>query len=205
MKLAAALCSLVAAQLVYLQLAEAQPDLSMHDTSYNVTKEGEGYEVRDYSPSRWVCHEKSRSRPTMIGLPDSFSPIAKYFEGDNKEGEKVVVAPPLTMIMKQSKTTGKWITEMCLYLPKAQEMEPPIPSDAEVSIKERPAMTVFVRRMGGLLRSPEQWESQAMLLEQALQGKESADVSTYYMVEYNPPDRLLKRRNEVWFMKKEKM
>ncbi|XP_050726368.1 heme-binding protein 1-like [Eriocheir sinensis] len=197
MKLTIALCYLLAAHLVALQVVEAQ-DEAGEEAPYTVVKEAEGYEERAYPASPWVCHTNTISDEG--GRTNSFWPLFRYITGNNNKNTDIPMTAPVTTRLQQNGEA--WDSQMCFYIPKAHQQNPPEPADEAVKVVNRPAMNVFARRVGGNLTSSE-WKNLRDELKTLLETNEpSADLSFYYTAGYDSPRKATNRRNEVWYEKK---
>ena len=65
-------------------LSLSHPPLSFHP---------QGYEERNYPPSRWICHGRMLTRPSMSKMQKSFFPLFFYISGNNEEGENTCILP----------------------------------------------------------------------------------------------------------------
>ena len=77
--------------------------------------------------------------------------------------------------------------------------EAPKPIDRKVTIKERPAMVVYVRQFKGFAFSHQEWEEEYENLVNTLSDEETYDTEVWYHIGYNSPfTPAEQRRNEIW-------
>ena len=78
--------------------------------------------------------------------------------------------------------------EMCFWLGTPYESkEAPKPIDRKVTIKERPAMVVYVRQFKGFAFSHQEWEEEYENLVNTLSDEETYDTEVWYHIGYNSP------------------
>ncbi|ROT75805.1 Heme-binding protein 2 [Penaeus vannamei] len=80
--------------------------------------------------------------------------------------------------------------------------EPATPADQNVSLQDRPEMTVLTRTVGGYMNDDEDWLEEANRLAELIEANgETVSLSHMYWVGYDAPFKFWNRRNEVWFVK----
>merc|ERR1739844_813101 len=141
---------------------------------YTTLKKFDGYEMRQYPSVKWVCtdvtykmeKEDSVSRDTndfnlikmvqemMSGKgwknkPQNkmFMKLFRYIAGVNKERLEIEMTVPVLSSMEPGED-GMMKKEMCFYLTKEVQNNPPQPEDPDVKIKQKKEMVVFVKQFG---------------------------------------------------------
>ena len=74
--------------------------------------------------------------------------VFRYISGVNKEQEEVEMTVPVLSRMKML-ADGMVNKQMCFYLNKKHQANPPTPVDPDVKIEQNEEMTVFVHTFGG--------------------------------------------------------
>ncbi|XP_053145299.1 heme-binding protein 2 isoform X2 [Hemicordylus capensis] len=86
---------------------------------------------------------------------------------------------------------------------KAQhQANPPKPTEPDVFIENRPAITVFVRSFGGFAKAKKNQEEILALAESLKRDGKAFQERVYYSAGYDSPFKLLNRHNEVWLIKR---
>ena len=96
-------------------------------------------------------------------------------------------------------------TQMCFYLDKKHQANPPQPEEEEVKIVETKPMTVFVHIFGGYAMKDAVWIREAAKFEEKLKSdgrNDEIEWSSYFTAGYDSPMKFWNRRNEVMFLKK---
>ena len=190
---------------------------------YNMIKRGDGYEVRVYPSSKWVCTKEYDVDPINDPLNDwqenfnnnsflamsssdwkytpyyeMFETLNKYIIGLNEENKEIEMTfPVITKIIPQRRTR-KYEEEMCFWLGLDYDRrEPPAPIDRKVNIIELDELTVYVREYGGFSLSHKDIATEYNQLQSDLRGKLYLD-NYFYSVGYNSPFTIENRRNEIW-------
>lgn len=57
----------------------------------------------------------------------------------------IPMTAPVTSMTKEDTEAGSWDSQMCFYIPKAHQQNPPSPVSDDVYLENRPAMNVFAR------------------------------------------------------------
>merc|ERR1712127_842005 len=172
---------------------------------YTTLKKYDGYEMRQYPSVKWVCTEltypleeedaaarsgeesefdllknvqemmsgKAWKRGPQSGM---FMKLFRYISGVNKEGEEAEMTVPVinTMTFKEGNQMNK---QMCFYLNKKHQANPPTPVDPAVKIEEAKVFAEVLKAAG-----------------------EDVDTSTFYSAGYDSPMKFWNRRNEVMYL-----
>ena len=78
-------------------------------------------------------------------IQNVFHVFPRYITGSNKKDEKIKMTVPVRMLLEKEMKNK----QMCFYIPKTHQQNPPQPLDNSVYIEKTPQMTVFVHRFGG--------------------------------------------------------
>ena len=78
----------------------------------------------------------------------SYSIFSRYISGVNKQSEEIEMTVPVLTRMKllENNMINK---QMCFYLNKKHQENPPTPIDKDVAIKKNEEMTAYVHTFGG--------------------------------------------------------
>merc|ERR1712105_370211 len=93
---------------------------------YTTLKKFDGYEMRQYPSVKWVCTDVTCK----------------------KEQEEVEMTVPVLSRMKLQ-SEGMVNKQMCFYLNKKHQANPPTPTDPAVKIEQNKEFTVYVHNFGG--------------------------------------------------------
>ncbi|XP_036271069.1 heme-binding protein 2 isoform X3 [Pipistrellus kuhlii] len=107
----------------------------------------ESYEIRHYGPAKWVC-TSVESRDWDSAIQTGFTRLTSYIQGKNeKEMKMKMTAPVVSYVEPGSGPFSESTITVSLYVPSEQQPDPPRPSESDVFIEDRAAMTVFVRNL----------------------------------------------------------
>ena len=160
------------------------------------------FEEREYEGDKyWACYKRVIS-PAQ-GDNGMFMKLFRYIQGNNADEVKIEMTKPVstkwTPMNEAMKTIEK---EMCFYLNEEFQVNPPQPTDPDVYLVQRPAMTVYTRVQGGWMDDKD-WKKESRVLDQLLDENGLQVESSYFYVNgYNSPWDPIGRRNEVWKVKK---
>ncbi|XP_042872142.1 heme-binding protein 1-like [Penaeus japonicus] len=174
---------------------------SYEEPIYNTTHLYPGYQERVYAPSKWVCTEHTAHSDDDDVTEVMFWKLFRYISGDNDRSEKIDMTIPVTTEFTKGGATNQY--EMCFYIGLEHQSNPAIPTDAQVTIQERPQLTVLTRTIGGYVEDDEEWLEEASRLAEIIKANngETVSLSHMYWVGYDAPFKFWNRRNEVWFIK----
>jgi len=195
---------------------------------YTTIQKFDGYEERVYPSVKWACTEMTyemneednveeeegsqwnvikmmqemMSKKSWKSRPSSkmFMKLFRYISGVNEEQEEIeMTVPVLTrMTILEDKKINK---QMCFYLNKAHQENPPTPTEEGVVIEQNQEFTVFVHTFGGYAMRDRVWIKEAQKFADKLSTKaDSIDFSKFYTAGYDSPMKFWNRRNEVMFI-----
>ena len=81
----------------------------------------------------WACTKTDDSNNDM------FMTMFRYISGANEGNVQIPMTAPVS-----TKWSGEG-REMCFFIEKAHQANPPVPTDSSVNIVNRPAMNVYTR------------------------------------------------------------
>jgi len=167
---------------------------------YTIVKSTGAYEERLYPAKKWVCTEGQGRAGEDIGN-GMFMKLFRYIQGGNARGESIKMTVPVSTQVTQDASSQIVTHRMCFYIGETHQANPPQPSNQQVFIENRPAMTIFTRMQGGYM-SDADWVREANALSNILTNAgESYNTASYWRVGYDSPMKFWDRRNEVWLSK----
>ena len=100
------------------------------------------FEERRYEGGKnWACVKKQiDSNNSDRGM---FMKLFRYISGANVGENKIKMTTPVSMKMKGNKNSFE--KEMCFYLDSTHQANPPQPTNSDVYIVNRPAMSIYTR------------------------------------------------------------
>ena len=123
---------------------------------------------------------------------------SRYISGANKEQEEVEMTVPVLSQMKLL-ANSRVNKQMCFYLNKKHQANPPTPTDPAVKIVQNEEFTVYVHTFGGYARKDSMLEARRFAEELSKVGEE-VDSAQFYTASYDSPMKFWNRRNEVMFL-----
>merc|ERR1712114_40304 len=147
---------------------------------YTTLKKFDGYEMRQYPSVKWVCTDVTYKM--------------------NKEEEEVEMTVPVLSRMKLQ-SEGMVNKQMCFYLNKKHQANPPTPTDPAVKIEQNKEFTVYVHNFGGYAMSDSVNLREARRFAEVLRNAgEEVDTDLFYTAGYDSPMKFWNRRNEVMYL-----
>eukprot|EP00063_Salmo_salar_P066843 XP_014041678.1 PREDICTED: heme-binding protein 2-like [Salmo salar] len=120
---------------------------------YELVCKTDEYEVRHYSPTRWVSTD-AEAYFMGVGAAVAFRRLFQYITGDNNGGLQMeMTAPVLVRIPEETRIWEPAIYTLSFLLPAAYQERPPTPTDDKLYFTEMPSMDVYVRSYGGWMLS----------------------------------------------------
>ncbi|XP_076584497.1 uncharacterized protein soul5l isoform X1 [Chaetodon auriga] len=158
------------------------------------------YEVRHYSPTRWVSTD-AEAYFMGVGAAMAFRRLFQYISGANEGGIQMeMTAPVLVKIPEETKLWEPAVYTLNFPLPAAYQDKPPTPTSDKLYFTEMPEMDVYVRSYGGWMLSVTSKLHAHLLTKELERVRASYNHSYHYGVGYDSPFKLLDRHNEVWYV-----
>merc|ERR1739838_154917 len=143
---------------------------------YTTLKVFDGYEMRQYQSVNWVCTEATYK---MEREPEMFMKLFRYISGGNQEQEEVEMTVPVLARMKLVEGSRMVNKQMCFYLNKKHQANPPTPTDPAVKIVQNKEFTAYVHTFGGYARRDSMREA-GRFAEELRKAGEEVDTSLFY-------------------------
>ncbi|XP_037103376.1 uncharacterized protein soul5l [Syngnathus acus] len=160
------------------------------------------YEVRHYSPTRWVSTD-AEAYFMGVGAAMAFRRLFQYITGANEAGVQMeMTAPVLVKIPGETKMWEPAVYTLNFPLPQAYQDKPPAPTNDKLYFTEMPEMDVYVRSYGGWMLSVTSRLHAHLLTKELERVRASYNHTYHYGVGYDSPLKLLNRHNEVWYVSK---
>merc|ERR1712244_77664 len=192
---------------------------------YEVLAKASGYEERKYPSVMYACTEMTYDTPddeegeewslekvmrrmtnkkSWKERPQSkmFMRLFRYIAGVNKESQEIEMTVQVWSKMVVSQEDGKTTKDMCFYITKEFQSNPPEPVDPEVKIVKSKERIVFVKQFGGYAMQDSVWMKEAEKFRSELSERSNeVDLSYFWTAGYDSPMKFWNRRNEVAFEK----
>jgi len=161
------------------------------------------YEERFYPAKKWVCADSIEASGAGSGS-GNFMKLFRYIGGDNARGDKIDMTTPVTVQRTPACPRNPCVNHrmsMCFYLTSDQQTNPPQPTDPDLYLQDRPAMTIYTRKFGGW--PGDDFYKNELRTFTALLATDGNTVepNNEYRVGYQSPMQLFNRRNELWLVK----
>lgn len=167
---------------------------------YELVCKTDEYEVRHYSPTRWVSTD-AEAYFMGVGAAMAFRRLFQYITGANDAGIQMeMTAPVLVKIPEETKMWEPAIYTLNFPLPAAYQDKPPAPTNDKLYFTEMAEMDVYVRSYGGWMLSVTSRLHAHLLTKELERVRASYNHSYHYGVGYDSPLKLLNRHNEVWYV-----
>merc|ERR1712098_715811 len=102
---------------------------------------------------KWMTNKKSwKDKPES----KMFMKLFRYIAGVNKQQQEIEMTVPVISKM-QPLEDGQMYKEMCFYITKEFQENPPEPVDEDVKIKKSSERIVFVKQFGGYAMKDDVW------------------------------------------------
>merc|ERR1712110_640988 len=164
---------------------------------YSVLAKFNGYEERSYPSVNYACTEMTYDAPDdedseEWGLERAIKWMTNKKSWKDRPQSKMVI----------SQDAGKITKDMCFYITKEFQSNPPEPVDAEVKIVKSKERIVFVKQFGGYAMQDSVWMKEADKFRAELSERSNeVDLSYFWTAGYDSPMKFWNRRNEVAFEK----
>ncbi|KAM9769824.1 uncharacterized protein soul5l [Menidia menidia] len=167
---------------------------------YDLVCKTDEYEVRHYSPTRWVSTD-AEAYFMGVGAAMAFRRLFQYITGANDAGVQMeMTAPVLVKIPEETKMWEPAVYTLNFPLPAAYQEQPPAPTSDKLYFTEMPEMDVYVRSYGGWMLSVTSRLHAHVLTKELERVDACYNRSFHYGVGYDSPLKLLNRHNEVWYV-----
>lgn len=169
------------------QKAETLNDVNT--ISYEVLASENGYQIRKY-PKLTVATTELKSSSYSNNSSTGFRKIASYIFGGNSSNQQIAMTSPVQMDMGTEPT-------MSFFMPgNVDPSELPSPNRKDVIVTVQPSKIVAVIEFSGWA-SDKVLNKQFKLLKSKLKKESIEFVDSYSFLGYNPPYKLINRKNEV--------
>ncbi|XP_017540962.1 heme-binding protein 2 [Pygocentrus nattereri] len=160
----------------------------------------EEYEVRHYSPTRWVSTD-AEAYFMGVGAAMAFRRLYQYITGANEAGVEIeMTAPVLVKVPEETQMWEPAIYTLSFLLPSAFQHNPPTPTSDKLYFTDMPQMNVYVRSYGGWMLSITSRLHAHLLTKELNRVGTNYNHTHHYAVGYDSPLKLLNRHNEVWYV-----
>ncbi|XP_047435032.1 endochitinase A [Mugil cephalus] len=167
---------------------------------YELVCKTDEYEVRHYSPTRWISTD-AEAYFMGVGAAMAFRRLFQYITGANDAGIQMeMTAPVLVKIPEETKMWDPAIYTLNFPLPAAYQDKPPAPTNDKLYFTEMPDMDVYVRSYGGWMLSVTSRLHAHLLTKELERVRAPYNHSFHFGVGYDSPLKLLNRHNEVWYV-----
>ena len=158
---------------------------SIYDNQYTLIKKIESIEIREYPSAIYASYYNN-----LENNNSQFKVLANYIFGDNNKNEEIGMTSPVHMIQSQKK-------EMLFLMPKKYNIETlPQPNNAQIKICEVKKRKVAVIRFSGYATSAKIKKMKNQLIS-ILNKYNIKTTNKFEVLVYNPPYKVLNRRNEL--------
>ncbi|AWP05251.1 putative protein GPR108-like [Scophthalmus maximus] len=156
---------------------------------YELVCKTDEYEVRHYSPTRWVSTD-AEAYFMGVGAAMAFRRLFQYITGANDRGIQMeMTAPVLVKIPEETKMWEPAIYTLNFPLPAAYQDKAPAPTSDKLYFTDMPEMDVYVRSYGGWMLSVTSRLHTHLLTKELQRVRASYNHSFHYGVGYDshPP------------------
>merc|ERR1712032_127619 len=151
---------------------------------YTTLKQFDGYEMRQYPSVKWACTDATYK-----------------MEKDDSESRDTNDFNLIKMVQEMMSGKGWKNKQMCFYLNKKHQANPPTPTDPAVKIEQNKEFTVYVHKFGGYAMSDSVNLREARRSAEVLRNAgEEVDSDLFYTAGYDSPMKFWNRRNEVMYL-----
>jgi hypothetical protein len=166
------------------------PSTKTEEQKYTVIQKGEDFEIRFY-PAATIATISSGAKTYKELANPGFRKLAGYIFGGNETDTKISMTAPVHMDINDS------LSSMSFVMPSGYDQTNlPKPNDSGVSIKTTGEEYVAALRFGGFA-SDKRLKKYSEKLKSLLESEGISTKGNYKYLGYNPPFRLVARRNEI--------
>merc|ERR1712115_143797 len=169
------------------------------EMTYDTPDDEEGAEWSLEKVMKWMTNKKSWKEKPQSKM---FMKLFRYIAGVNKESQEIEMTVPVWSKMVVNEEDGKITKDMCFYITKEFQSNPPEPTDPEVKILKSKERVVFVKQFGGYAMQDSVWMKEADKFKKELSERSNeVDLSYFWTAGYDSPMKFWNRSNEVAFEK----
>ena len=133
--------------------------------------------------------------------------MMKYTQGENDKSMKMKFIMPVFVHVETSLSDDQVEIKIMVSLPPEyqndESLQPPVPNDSEILFETEQGFECYVRTFGGSA-SDDDYENETSALKKILEQRQiSIFPNRCICISYDPPYKLIGRRNEVILIKKE--
>ena len=167
---------------------------------YTLVDKKDGYEVRNYKPSKWVGTTISSVSYTKA-VDTAFDKLFNYISGENTAKAKIPMAAPVaTKIVPGRGPAHESNFTVLFFTPFAYQNNTPTPTNPELALVDLPAITAYVVSFGGYENDRSLQEYATDLTDRLNEDRVDYVKDFYFTAGYDSPYRIIGRHNEVWFL-----
>lgn len=156
---------------------------------YKIISTLDDLEIRNYEAALFTS-VKLTTKDYKQASRKGFSKLAGYIFGGNNQNKKIAMTAPVAISLTDS-------MEMMFMVPKKYSLQDlPKPNEKDITFKKIPAKTVAAITFGGYANNKKIERYKAKLIA-TLNANNIKYTKTFYVLGYNAPFELLKRKNEV--------
>ena len=162
---------------------------NVNTIAYEVLASKDGYQIRKY-PKLTVATTEFNSNSYSNNSSMGFRKIASYIFGGNSSNEQIAMTSPVQMDMGAKPA-------MSFFMPgNVDPSKLPAPNRKDVIVTIQPSKIVAVIEFSGWA-SDRKLSNQFNLLKSKLKNESIEFENSYCFLGYNPPYKLINRKNEV--------
>ena len=156
---------------------------------YRVLHKDGDFEIRRYEPSVMASVEMPGTYSSMSST--GFRALAGYIFGGNEENKKIAMTAPVHVAMADSTST------MSFVMPSAYQLEDlPDPLNDRILLHETGTSITASISFGGYAND-RIIQQKTVELRSLLRSRGIQSLNDYRFLGYNPPYRIINRRNEI--------
>ncbi|XP_055718558.1 heme-binding protein 1-like [Salvelinus fontinalis] len=159
------------------------------------------YEKRHYEKAHWACitvHEDTYEQSICYG----FMKLMRYICQQNSSGSYLGMTIPILTVIRtdQNHSVLSRDVTVAYYLPTEYQVQPPLPSDTEISIEEWPATIVYTRSFTGATNEVTIINEISTMAE--MLDSPATHVNDSFIVAGYTNPAVANRQNEIWFLER---
>lgn len=155
---------------------------------YRLIKDLGKIEIREYPALILATTEIGSNYSDNSGR--GFSTVASYIFGDNEKNQKISMTSPVVVDMSDT-------MKMSFIMPSEYEMDDlPLPNNQKVELHRQRSRILAVISFGGWAND-DKLATYKEMLRAELEKHQIKPAGEYMFLGYNPPFRMINRRNEV--------